>query len=770
VRLVSHDFPPELIERIRNRVQGAPGISRRQLSREICAWENWRSPNGRLKTQSCRQALRALHKSGAVELPDVKIPAAFQAGRSRNASAPAPEAAEVESGLDGLGGVEIILVPEGDRELSRIWNALFDRFHPRGRGPLCGSQIRYLFKCGRGWLGGISFSSAALRLKDRDTVIGWSEAAREANLPRVIANSRFLIVPTARVTNLASHLLSRCAKRIAGDWQDRYNIRPALIETFVSGEHSGACYQAANWIKAGATASRQRPFANGKVPDGAKAIYLFPLRGKFEWQKELCAEPPVRLGGRRGLDNPANWAEMELGSARLGNGLLRSRLFSMAMAFYRKPHSLIPETFAGDAAGIKAAYRFLGHRSTSMDVLLTPHKESAVARMKEFPVALSVQDTTVLNYASHPPHGAGPVNTKKTKAMGFLLHDTMAFSEQGQPLGLLDAQFWARDPEAAGQSANRRGRDIEEKESSKWLKSYRAAAEAQSLCPGTMVVSVGDREADIYELFLEAKRTPGGPKLLVRADKGRQRNVTKDREGSETYAMERLWDRMERRPAAAELTVDVPPRRGEPGRRARLEVRFGPVKLKPPKGKGDWGPIPLWAVYVKEIGCGPEVKAPLEWMLLTDVPTETVDDALRRIDWYKLRWGIEVYHRVLKSCCRVLDRRLGAGDRLGTCLALDMIVGWRIFWAQMLERETPDRPCGVFLEPGEWAALRAFFRPAQPLSQPPSCRDAVVMIARLGGYIDRKNARHPGPIHMARGFQRLSDIAAGYAMGRGQPP
>ena len=140
-----------------------------------------------------------------------------------------------------------------------------------------------------------------------------------------------------------------------------------------------------------------------------------------------------------------------------------------------------------------------------MELIITAHKEAAVKRIREHKVVLAVQDTTVLNHSAYLPDDADPVNMTKDTARGFLLHDTVAFAEDGLPLGVLDAQFWARNPAAARQSAARRERDIEEKESSKWLKSYRAAAEVQALCPDTMIVSVGDRESDIYELFHEAR-------------------------------------------------------------------------------------------------------------------------------------------------------------------------------------------------------------------------------------------------------------------------
>jgi len=210
---------------------------------------------------------------------------------------------------------------------------------------------------------------------------------------------------------------------------------------------------------------------------------------------------------------------------------------------------------------------------------------------------------------------------------------------------------------------------------------------------------------------------------------------------------------------SGELEVDVPPRKGQPARRARLSVRQGTVTLKPPKGKGYLGPIRLWAVYVTETGYGSEMKVPLEWLLLTDVETVTFGDACCRICWYGCRWGVEVFHRTVKNYCRILDRRLETPDRLETCLALDLIVGWRIFWALRLARTAPSLPCDAFLDAYEWQGLWAYFNRGKQLpAAPPSCMAAATMIAKLGGFLGRKIDGHRGAVQMARGIQRLHDI------------
>jgi hypothetical protein len=109
----------------------------------------------------------------------------------------------------------------------------------------------------------------------------------------------------------------------------------------------------------------------------------------------------------------------------------------------------------------------------------------------------------------------------------------------------------------------------------------------------------------------------------------------------------------------------------------------------------------VWAVYAREIDYSPEVKSPIEWMLLTTVEVSTFLEAVERLAWYARRWGIEVYHRTLKSGCRVEDRRLNNVDRIEACLAIDLVVAWRIYWLTKQGRETPDISCDNFLSEDE---------------------------------------------------------------------
>ena len=156
----------------------------------------------------------------------------------------------------------------------------------------------------------------------------------------------------------------------------------------------------------------------------------------------------------------------------------------------------------------------------------------------------------------------------------------------------------------------------------------------------------------------------------------------------------------------------------------------------------------------------PGVK-PLEWMLLTTVPVTCLEDAVERLTWYARRWGIEVWHRTLKSGCRIEKRQLGDSDRIEACLAIDLVVAWRIYYLTKLGREVPQAPCTVYFEDVEWKALVAFTtkNPIAPI-QPPTLREMIRLVATLGGFLGRKCDGEPGAQTLWLGLQRLDDIVA----------
>jgi hypothetical protein len=747
VVIAGRDFNDEIIARIRETVCASADLTRGALARQVCDWFDWRGADGRPKEISCRVTLNKLERRGLIELPPAR-PVSF-APRTPRVAEPAPQWPCIETSLSKLGGIELVMV-NADRELSRQWRSMMQVHHPLGDGPLCGAQLRYLIRSAHGVVGGLSFSAPAWRLGVRDAWIGWTESMRAARLTRVVGNTRFLILPSVKVKNLASHVLGLATQRLGGDWQARYGECPLLVETFVdSSRYEGICYRAANWIDLGLSQGRGRQDRARTARLAAKRVLVYPLQRNARKILSAPLDWPRIVPSAR-AQRPADWAEQEFGRCRL-SARLTQRVLRVARDFYARPQATIPHACNGDTASINAAYRLFAHEDANIETLLQSHYAATEERIGRYAgeVVLVAQDTTSVNYTNLAHTlGLGPIGTTADGAQGLHLHSSWAMSTQGLPLGFVDAQCWAREAEAFGKKALRHDLPIEQKESYRWIKAYRALAAVQKRQPRVTLVSVADREADIYELFAEATQDPSGPQLLIRAQH--------DRALEDETA--RLFKTITAQPIAGYLHVQIPRQKDRPARQAKLAIRFATLKVCPPQGKADLPVLQLQAVYALEEHA-PKGEEPVDWRLLTTLPVQDFEQATEKVRWYTQRWGIEVFHRTLKSGCRIEDRQLGDAERLEACLAIDMVVAWRICHLVKLGREVPHLPATVYFEEAEWKALVAYHtKKPLPPSQPPTLGKTIHMVAQLGGFRGRKSDGDPGAEVMWRGLQHLDDI------------
>lgn len=447
------------------------------------------------------------------------------------------------------------------------------------------------------------------------------------------------------------------------------------------------------------------------------------------------------------------WAEVEFGAAELHDARRTARLIRMAEQLAERPSQSLPEA-CEDRAQLKAAYRFFANKKIASSEILKSHVAATAGRVAQEPLVLAVQDTTSLDYTAHPATtGLGVLNDAKHQ--GFLVHTTLAMTPERVPLGLLAQEVWTRDAADLGKRATRKQRPITEKESQKWLTSLEAVKAAHALCPQTRFISVGDREADVYDFFLVAR--PPGVDLLIRASWDRC---------VEDAPQPHLWAAVEDAPVAGTLQITVPRKPGQPARTAQLAVRFQPVALRPPRRRtAEHLPtMPIMAVLVREIAPPPDTK-PVEWLLLTTCPVTTLEEACEIVAYYACRWDIEVWHKVLKSGCRIEARQLETADRLRCCLTLYSVIAWRVLYATLLARAAPDLPCSVLLDRDEWQALFCVIhRTPTPPPDPPTLQQAVCWIAQLGGFLARASDGEPGPITLWRGFQHLADHTTMYRL------
>jgi hypothetical protein len=455
------------------------------------------------------------------------------------------------------------------------------------------------------------------------------------------------------------------------------------------------------------------------------------------------------LAGKQKSDNQS-WATEEFSKVRLKDKRLNQRCQKVAEALEQQSTEPINQA-CEDWADTKAAYRFFDNPKVTPDQILSPHYQRTVKRMKSYPLVLAVQDTSFLNYTHHPQtEGLGEIGTKAQNQRGFGMHSTLAVTPEGLPLGLLTQQFFQRPIGAASRTASENQKlPIEEKESYRWIEAFEQVI---ALTPEEVqVVTVCDREADIYEMFVAAKEEEAG--LLVRANTDRRL----DEEAK--Y----LWAKVESQSEAGTFTVDIVGNDKRKARQATVSVRFCTVKLRPTwrPQKKKLPPVTLTAVLVREDDPPADIKEPIEWMLLTNTTVKNFRQATQVIAWYCCRWQIEVFLKVIKSGCRVEDCRLQTAGRLQNYIALMSVVAWRLQWLTYINRTNPQASCTAVLTTIEWQALYMRIHKTSVLpNSPPSTYQAIRWIAQLGGFLGRKSDGEPGIVAVWRGWQRLQDFAA----------
>lgn len=454
----------------------------------------------------------------------------------------------------------------------------------------------------------------------------------------------------------------------------------------------------------------------------------------------------------------AAWVATELAGAAFGDARLARRFRLIVSTLAAHPALSVPAACNGDWAATKATYRFWDHAAVTPARLRAPHAAATRARVATYPVVLAVQDTTNLNFSAHPQTtGLGYLD--RPKARGLLLHSVLAVSVEGLPLGLLDQVTWARDPATRGKAATRRARPIAEKESNRWLAGLRVA---QTSVPATTtVVTVADREADIFELFAEPR--PAHSHLLIRAAHNRALG------GQAGY----IWETMRAAPRAGVQVVEVPRHPGQPARQAVLEVRYATLTIQPPRHHApgvQLTPLSVQVVLAEEAHPPADAER-VSWLLLTTLPVRSRAEAERCVRWYSHRWVIERFHLVLKSGCGVEGLELATAARLERAVATKSIVAWRLLWLTLAARADGEQPASAVLSGSEWAALcSAISGQAETPGTPPTLRQAVRWIAKLGGFLGRKGDGEPGVQTLWRGWRRLQDLVALWDILHPPPP
>lgn len=459
----------------------------------------------------------------------------------------------------------------------------------------------------------------------------------------------------------------------------------------------------------------------------------------------------------------SSWIEEEFSSAIFPEPRLLKRFHIIAAELGAKPEAPINQASL-TSASTKGAYRFFNNDSVDDERIVAPHIEATVLRCMEYDEVVIAQDTTYIDYSSHEAiKGLGHFQKKGKEFKGIALHTGLAMGGSGPPLGQIYHHQWARETKVKETDHKRSMMPIEELESARWL---RCIAQSRELLDKKKIIQVGDREADIFEVFQFAHSC--NVDLVIRSSHDRRilegngklvslLNVIKSKE----Y-----------------VSIEIPSNGSRKKRTAKLHIKYSSVtldscpsgiKTKRNAGRTD---TQLWVVEAKEKDPPAGIKR-LEWRLLTTLKVKTLDDAIKILQYYRMRWNIELYFKTLKSGCKIEDCRLETVKGLKRYNSLISVFGWRLFWMAFIDGHYPNANCEAFFQKSEWQAawmmahksqIKNGLIKARPPEKAPSLKEVIRWIANLGGTVGESSKVKPGIITMWRGWMSLVPAIEMYEM------
>lgn len=460
------------------------------------------------------------------------------------------------------------------------------------------------------------------------------------------------------------------------------------------------------------------------------------------------------------------WFDRELAGCSFADERLSKRLRQLLVQIGSAMGQSIP-LVCQDWANTKAAYRFFSNERVNEADILAGHFQSTCDRTAATDgLVLVLHDTTEFTYRREKSEAIGitkSINSGRDKAgrlrshtvCGILMHSSLAVTTEGLPLGLAAVKFWTRKKfkgtAALKRKINPTRVPIERKESIRWLENLKQSMELLD-DPGRCV-HIGDRESDIYELFCAAQEA--GTHFLVRTCVDRLAG-----DGGHTIA-----DEMKEVAVKGVHRIEVKDSNGDP-EEAILEIRYRKIRVLPPVGKQKRYPaLTLTVIHAQERGASKNRKK-IDWKLITDLPVRSCKGAIEKLEWYALRWKIEVFHKILKTGCKAEEAKLRTAQRLTNLIAVYCILSWRVFWMTMLNRSAANASPALALTDIEIGLLDHLVKDKnQKTPRRKTISHYLTKVARLGGYLARASDPPPGNMVMWRGMSRLTDIAMGAIIG-----
>ncbi|MDR1105458.1 MAG: IS4 family transposase [Treponema sp.] len=430
----------------------------------------------------------------------------------------------------------------------------------------------------------------------------------------------------------------------------------------------------------------------------------------------------------KSFDMAEEFADLDFNSIRVENRFIRT------METLGKQTDTSIWYSSENRAEAKAIYRMLGNDGFDREEIIRVHREATIKRMAEYggPI-LAVQDTTGVNYNNHlKTEGIGYISDK---TLGVNVHSCLAVTSDGLVLGVLDQSGYNRS-EAKDESAShdsKKVRPIEEKESWRWLETLERST--ADIPEGIPVITVCDREGDMYELFAKAEEREEA--FLIRIVQNRM-----------TVENKRILDEIRKKRCQGRLGVTIPrdSRSSIPEREAVFQMRYAPFTVKRPHILNPIQTLPqsieVQVIYVKEEH-PPKGKGPIEWFLMTNELINTVEEAYEYVGYYMQRWKIERFHYVLKSGCAIEKLQERSIEKTVALILMYSIIAGKILNMTYMGRLKPEASCSALLGPDEWKLLYCIANKGKKEPKKPyTMKEAVEYLGWLGG---PKRAPSDGP-------------------------
>jgi hypothetical protein len=436
------------------------------------------------------------------------------------------------------------------------------------------------------------------------------------------------------------------------------------------------------------------------------------------------------------------------GTVDLGDHRRSKRLIDSAARIAAHPEKSFNQVFNWNE--LRGFYRLCDQETATLSAIQGPHWEQTRQTMGQHPLVLILHDTSEMDFTEHTAlQGAGPIGDGNGR--GFLQHNSLAvLPEPRQVLGLAFQQWHVRKQAPQDEHTSKRKR--RERESVLWLRGIAATGRPPEGCRW---VDVGDRGADIYEAMVESLAQ--GHDFLYRVTQNRQVWTSEER-----GELTNLRDYACSLASQGRDLVAIPARGGRPAREAEVLLAAAPVWIPAPSGTLQRAQQPViagWVVRIWEANPPKGVEA-LEWILITSVPTPTIEELRARRDWYACRWMVEVFHDIEKNGCSEEDRRFETAARMEACLAILSVVAVRIFQLRTALNARPDEPAELATQ----EEIDVVRRVTKHHKGSFTAKDFVRGVASLGGFLGRKHDGNPGAKTLWRGYQRLQDFLLGYQL------